>query len=379
MNLCIAHGGDPSDPSGGTDRIATFATGLVDVGHDVTLVTPQPSNGLSADLEGVEHVTVPITPRRTVDQPIRAAMVSHRAFRIARRRDAYVQIEHSSQAGVAALMGKSGFVLDMHDLVFPSPQYRLPLLDPVSKRVLSRIERAGVERSDHVIVVSSPIKEFLVERWGVPRGRISVIPNGFSPVRTDGFLDVPEVSGRVGFIGTLHPKLDLQTFAAVAGAPEVESVVVIGDGSMHQQLERLARRTSGTITLTGRLPHEKAMGLLASSQVVVYPIRESLHTRMLSSRKIFDYAALGKAMVLDDVSDSDIWARFKSEDAAVFADPDDRADFVHNVRVLLRDDDRRAAVGRTARELATDYTWDKRVDELVGLYNRLNALEVHPR
>lgn len=374
MEICIAHGGDLSQPSGGTDRIVTFAEGLQNNGFDVTVIAPRPTNSFPPELSDVEVTTVPVKVRGIASQPIRAAFVARKARQIVRDRRAYLQLEHSTLAGVASLLGNSEFILDMHDLAFPSPQYRnLPFSKPI-QRTIYRLEKRGAEKSAHVIVVSSPIKRVLMEEWGIPEQQISVIPNGFPEEKLKGFLGIEEVNGRVGFIGTLHSKLDLHTFIEIAQLPQVESVNVIGDGEAREKLEHLAKNEDiGNLNLTGRLPHSDAYELLASCEVVVYPLYSSLHTKMLVSRKIFDYAALGKAMVLDDVSESTVWHRFKSNNAALFADPEDRNDFVDTVRRLIQNDELREEISKNAKEISADYTWEERTKELIGLYEELEV------
>lgn len=367
MNVCIAHGGDISEPSGGTDRVLAFVEGFQENGFDVTLVVPRPQHALPPRAEDttVVGVAVPDSPA-----PLRAMLVARRAKRIADRTGAHLQLEHSTMAGLATMVGCSEYVLDVHDLSYPSPRFGSTVLGPMRRRFVRAIERRGVRKASHAIAVSSPIKDVLVKEWGVPAADVTVIPNGYSEDEIARYRDVEEVPGRVGFIGTLHPKLDLETFIEVAKLPDVESLVIIGDGAARAELDRLVRREAvdETVCLTGRLPTEDAYPLLASSQVVVYPLHRSRHTKMLVSVKLFTYSALGRAMVLDDVSESDVWARYKARRAALFADPDDRRDFVRKVRTILRDDELRDDVRRNAKELGGEYTWERAAERAVELY-----------
>jgi hypothetical protein len=67
--LCIAHGGDVGEPSGGTDRVSALAGGLHDRDIDVTLVIPEPSGDLPARLDPVD-VEVVQTPVGRVDDRV---------------------------------------------------------------------------------------------------------------------------------------------------------------------------------------------------------------------------------------------------------------------------------------------------------------------
>ena len=89
---------------------------------------------------------------------------------------------------------------------------------------------------------------------------------------------------------------------------------------------------------------------------------------MLTSVKLFDYAALGKAMVLDDVSDSEIWKEFKEKKAALFSDPSNPDKFVECVQILLEDKKLRKEISLNAKKLVKNYTWEKMSEKLVELY-----------
>jgi len=371
MNICIAYPGDLSVPGGGLDRVKQFACGLQRDGHQVTIVTCTMENDRPKALEGVEIITANTAKRGIIDQPVRGIQVGLKAKKVARERNAILQVEHATFGGIMSVLGESDFVLDMHDLDYPSPQYADLPLSNLAKKVVYKLERRAVDNARLIIVVSTPMKEILTD-WGYPEERISVIPNGFRPEPLNEYLNATEVDGRVGFIGTIHPKLNFDTFLEIASRSQVESLEIIGGGNRASQLRnKIASSEIDAINMSGRMNHEDAFSLLASCQVVIYPLKASLHTKMLTSRKIFDYAYLGKAMVLDDVSESDIWARFKSRDAAVFSTPERPEQFADAVCNLIMDPDRRETVSSNAKQLANDYIWSERVDELLSIYRQI--------
>jgi glycosyltransferase involved in cell wall biosynthesis len=214
------------------------------------------------------------------------------------------------------------------------------------------------------------MEDVLRQEWNIPRSKVSVIPNGFSPDEVEQYADTDPVDGRVGFIGTLHPKLNIGAFIKMAKRSEVDSVVVIGDGMLYDELKFSIEKegVGDKVRLTGRLPGDEAYELLATSEVFVYPIDPSEHARMLSGVKIYDYAALERPMVLDDVSESDVWARLDSENAALFANPYDTTDFVDKVCNLLNNKSRRDEIAANAQALVDDYQWEKQVEKIKNEY-----------
>ena len=371
--ICIAHGGDISEPSGGTNRIIAFANALDEAGFDVLLVVPTPRGDLPDSLkDDIPIHTVPIKARTIKDQMIRALLVSSKAKRLAEENNMILQIEHSSLAGVATLIGCSKYVLDMHDPVSLSPLYTQKPFSKIIKKFIYLIEKIAVKQSLKIIVVSNPMKKYIIENWNIPEEKIVIIPNGYFEEKIKKFnfnKNNEEIDGLVSFLGTLHPKLDIDKIIYLAKSLKNVKIYVIGDGPARLELERkIIKNNLKNIIITGRLPDEKAFNILSKSQVVIYPLKKSTYTLALVSVKIFDYAALGKAMVLDDVSESEIWKKFKEKKAAMFSDPSNPNEFVECVRNLLEDERLRRKIGANAKMLVKEFSWENISKKLVKLY-----------
>jgi len=163
--------------------------------------------------------------------------------------------------------------------------------------------------------------------------------------------------------------LDIDKIIYLAKSLKNVKIYVIGDGPARLELERkIIKNNLKNIIITGRLPDEKAFNILSKSQVVIYPLKKSTYTLALVSVKIFDYAALGKAMVLDDVSESEIWKKFKEKKAAMFSDPSNPNEFVECVRNLLEDERLRRKIGANAKMLVKEFSWENISKKLVKLY-----------
>ncbi|EMA44809.1 glycosyltransferase [Halococcus saccharolyticus] len=363
--LCIAHGGDMGEPSGGTERVSALAQGLAERGHDVTLVVPEPSGALPERLAAVNVEPVAV---RLSNPLIRAARVAAAARRVARDRDAILQIEHSTLAGVGTFRGCQDYVLDMHDLAYSRFDHVDTRLAPAFKRGVRRLERRAVERAAHVIVVSDVMRDAM-RAWGVPDERLTVVPNGYFPTT------IPEatestVPGRVAFLGTLHPKVDIETLVAVARLPAVSELVVIGDGAQHRRLQRLGEGVDG-LRLTGRLPDHEAFALLARSQVLINPQVVSAIQRSSSPVKLFYYAALGKPMVV--TPGPSIVEHLVERRAAMTAYS--KGSFAKRVRLALEDDELSARLAERARDAAMEFEWSRRADAVGTLYSRRSGGE----
>lgn len=364
-HVCIAHGGDLSDPSGGTDRITAFATGLIRNGYDVTLVVPRPAGSIPSRLTDVDINTVPLRARGIIDQPIRATLIARRARDIATERNALLQIEHSNLAGVGSLIGCSDFVLDMHDLTYASPLYGDRPLGNVLQSVVRRVEGRGVARADEIIVVSERMQQLVIDEWDVPERRFTVIPNGYFKSIIDQYRQHDTVPGRVVFFGTLHPKVDPQALVAIARLPDVTEMLVIGDGERRTDLEKTRQQQGiSELRITGRLPEEEAFELVASASVAVNPQYTSPLQEASSPVKLYYYAALGLPMVLTE--GPDLANTLGRAGAALLVQ--EGGDFTTPVQSVLGDDDCRRRMATQALREAEHATWADRVDSLLEVY-----------
>lgn len=371
-SICIAHGGDISELNGGTNRVTAFAKGLDNKGFTVHLIVPTPKKQFPKDLGDIDIHIVPIKDRGVKSQIGRALLISLKAKRIARKESAILQIEHSTLAGFATLTGCSDFVLDMHDLSFEDPQYADLPFSSIVKKFIYKMEKRAVNKASRIIVVSNPMKDFIVKEWDVPEEKIVVIPNGFfeDKFKSFNFKDVKEVNGTISFIGALHPKLDLDKIIGLAKSLEYSKIYIIGDGAVRYKLEKKIREYKlKNIILPGSLPDEDAFRLLAKSQVVILPEHYSLLTEASCPVKLFDYAAMGKAIVADDVAE--MCRVFKENNAALVSKPENQEEFIENVRILLKDGKLRKKISSNAKRLVKDFTWEKQEQKLVKIYKEL--------
>jgi glycosyltransferase involved in cell wall biosynthesis len=87
--------------------------------------------------------------------------------------------------------------------------------------------------------------------------------------------------------------------------------------------------------------------------------------------KVLEYMALGRAVVAFDLKET----RYSAGDAAVYATPNDPADFGDRILDLLADPARRAEMGRVGQErLRQRLSWTHSRAALVRSYGRLAGL-----
>ena len=133
--------------------------------------------------------------------------------------------------------------------------------------------RFKMRRAGAIVVVSRALADYLVERYDVDPERVVVASNGADVERfrpdTPSELPRSDEQPRVGFVGSFQSFHGLDLLAgmveAVAAARPQARFLFVGGGDGAEDLSRrldLGERA----TFTGRVPHGRVPGLVASSR-----------------------------------------------------------------------------------------------------------------
>jgi glycosyltransferase involved in cell wall biosynthesis len=246
---------------------------------------------------------------------------------------------------------------------------------------LGALERRNVHDASLVVVVSQVLKDELVAD-GVEPDRVLVNPNGVDVERLSGARALPPAEWRVrlgrteaptvGFVGTFGPWHGVRVLAAIIDAvrgarPDVRWVV-IGAGALFDEVraDMEGRGLLDVVDLTGMVPRERAVELLAACDVCISPhVPNPDGTRFFGSpTKLFEYMGLGRAIVASDLEQ--IGEVIDHERTGLLCPPGDAQAAADAVLRLLGDPDLRRRLGDAALEEArTTYSWDAHVRRIL--------------
>jgi glycosyltransferase involved in cell wall biosynthesis len=249
----------------------------------------------------------------------------------------------------------------------------------ILKRFSRWNERMVCRSVDRVIVVSSPLKQFLVG-IGVPAEQIIVMPNGANPeVFHPGIsgLSVRRTHGLegqviVGFSGILRPwhglDLLLDAFERVAAGRNDVHLMILGDGPVRSELESsiAAKGLTRQVTITGRVPHARVREYVAAMDITVSP-----HSTFYASpMKVLEYMAMAKAIVAPDTANHrDILTTGRT---ALLFEPGRVEALAGAVGRLVADAQLRHVLGSAARHvIETERTWAHNAREVIAMVERL--------
>ncbi|MBQ6420773.1 MAG: glycosyltransferase family 4 protein [Clostridia bacterium] len=186
----------------------------------------------------------------------------------------------------------------------------------------------------------------------------------------------PEGAFRVSYAGTLGTSYDLKTLLDAVtllhrrGLTQIVPVIM-GDGPDRAALEKHARETGVPAVFTGYLPRERMAAMLCAGDLTVNSLIAKASQSIVS--KIGDYLAAGVPMVNTGL-DPEFCRKTEADGFGVNVKPEDAEALADAIETLYRDPERRAEMGRAARNIAeTQFDREKTYERIVALAEELLA------
>ena len=225
------------------------------------------------------------------------------------------------------------------------------------------VEKVTTKLADRIIAVSEGTAAAL-ERLGVKKERIAVVPNGVSAAAIG---SVPPGSEPVDvvFAGRLirdkHVDVLLRACAAVSQKMPL-SVLVIGEGPERSSLEALAAGLPVSVTFAGAVDDRTLLSSVKASRLFVLPsTREGF--------SIVTLEALACGVPVITVSDEKNSARELVQDGVTgrIVGPGEK-ELSEAIVDLLGDDARRLKMASQCAPAALNYDWDRLSERLLECY-----------
>jgi glycosyltransferase involved in cell wall biosynthesis len=239
---------------------------------------------------------------------------------------------------------------------------------------------------DHVLPVTGVLAD-MVAATGVPRERITVIPNGINPGRFGKVLDnasarkalgLPPrlVLGFTGFVRGWNAVHRLIDFAALHQDRLDLHILVVGDGPARASLEShaAARGVADRLTMTGVVERDDVARAVAAFDIAVLPGV----TPYASPLKLFEYLQLGRAIVAPD--SANIREILTDGQNALLFDPGRDGAMEDALLTLCTDPALRSWLGEEARRTIAEksLTWDRNAERVVALAKAAIAQKKNP-
>ncbi len=288
------------------------------------------------------------------------------------------------------LLGKI-FIYDQHDPVPELFEVRWGQKLKVLVRFLYGLERISYWLADHIITTNHTFRQVAIARSGRQKEDVTVVRNGphlavdFPPTEPD-----PKVRalGRtvVGYLGIMNPQDDIDIFLQMARIIRIDrqrtdiGFVMVGSGDAFPKLQQLRDELglADAVLMTGSIPWSNVLlATLAAADICVQPDLPSAYNKNLTTNKLMEYMAMGKAAVAFDLPE----AQVSGGGAVCFVDTYTTEALADAVIALADDPERRHMIGRQARQrIETTLAWEHQAQHLVRVYEKLfpGASDVPP-
>jgi len=174
----------------------------------------------------------------------------------------------------------------------------------ILKKIFSLIDFLVLSKCKKIAIPSPLWIEALAKRRKIYRSNdYLVVPAGVNLRKIRNILrykdkDIEELkprSFRVGFLGTLQWWQGVEILVKAVSMLKNKDIelLIVGDGALRPQIERLAKKLGVYITITGYVPHEVALRYLSTFDVLVLPRKRIGTTELNIPIKVIEAWALG--------------------------------------------------------------------------------------
>jgi glycosyltransferase involved in cell wall biosynthesis len=259
--------------------------------------------------------------------------------------------------------------------VFTSKTAKAQLLRLLTHHLLGFL----LQRPGTMVLVQNPDDGAMVERLGVAKDRIALIPGSGVDIELLTPLTEPDGPFTVAFVGRLlydkgvealvraHEILNkrgVRVRALLAGVPDPSNPASIPEPTLAHWRQR------ENLVLIGHV--EDVRTVWAKAHVAILPSR-----REGLPKSLLEAAACGRPLIASDVPGCREIARHGVN--ALLVPPDDPEALAHAIATLMNDPDIRIRFGRASRQIVVaDFSSARIADEIVALYARLLAQAVPP-
>jgi glycosyltransferase involved in cell wall biosynthesis len=262
-------------------------------------------------------------------------------------------------------------VVTVHDLVF----LRYPDRSRRTKRLYLRaLTGWSVRRARRVIAVSESTANDIVALLGLPRRRITVVPNGLDnpalrplpPEEVAAFRRAKGLPDRVIlYVGTLEPRKNLpaliRAYAAVRAATGATLVLAGGKGWFYDAIFRTVRDLGleDAVRFPGYVPDAELPLWYNSAEVFVYPsLYEGFGLPALEALACGVPVIAANTSALPEVVGT----------AGLLVDPADAAAFATALRAVLRDPALAARLRAAGPPQAARFSWETSARRTLAVY-----------
>ncbi len=391
MKILYVHQYFKTPEEGGSIRSYYLAKGLVDAGHEVTMLTAHQEKETFKEVDGIKVHYLPVSYDnkfrflRRIWSFLKFVRLAKRT--VAKKHDydlAYVMTTPLTTGFIATHLKKTyniPYYFEVGDLWPEAPIQMGVIKNQFLKQWLYNLEKRFYFEADKVIALSPSIRNY-IEKVS-PNTRVHVIPNMADCSFFDADLRVGDYSNRnnfrITYCGAIGKANHLEFLLEAAKVVKEECLPVhfsiIGYGSEASRLKHQYRKL-WNVTFYEHTSKEGVKQVLEESDAVYVSFKDVKVLNTGSPNKFFDSLAAGKLTILNFGG----WLKniVERNKCGFYHNPNSPQDFVRKLKVFLANADLLQKYQRNGRKLAElYYDRDIQITKLLKILNNEYKFEVN--
>ncbi|MEZ3115676.1 glycosyltransferase family 4 protein [Halobaculum sp. MBLA0147] len=250
------------------------------------------------------------------------------------------------------------------------PEHKRPILAFEHHDIISaRMKRRFYPSIDAVIPITHALESYGIDTFGISPENTFVAPDG---VDIDPYEGKPKRAAReelnlpidrtiVMYTGHLYPGKGVNVL--VRAASSVDGLVYVVGGH-ESDIERVQSSfdVPENVVFTGFVQPASIPSYQLAADVLVAPYTNESRD-FISPLKLFEYMAAGRPIVA--TSRSVLKEVLTDGENALLAEPGDSHELAVRINDLVRSEELREEIASSARDTATEYTWDERAKSIL--------------
>jgi colanic acid biosynthesis glycosyl transferase WcaI len=249
-------------------------------------------------------------------------------------------------------------------------------------RSLARIAGFLYRKSDHIVVVTSAFREYLVQHWQVESEKISVIENGveaelFSPRPERDLRTELGANGKfvVSYIGTMGNAHGLQTLVEAAtqlqnSAPRI-LFLLVGEGAEKEKLISLVRSRGLTnLRFVDQQSRDTIPAYICASDACAVLLKKNDIFKTVIPSKMLEFMSCARPVILGVEGQAS--KILEQAQAGICIEPESPSELAQAVVRLAEDEQLRETLGRNGRRYILQHF--SRRQTAMAYIDLLNAL-----
>lgn len=250
-------------------------------------------------------------------------------------------------------------------------------------KALAFLERQTFRSADVSLAVNDHYCELARNRGGMAADRVFLVRNGPSRALVDRISErmaTPSTDGEsrivVGYLGVMGKQDSVDNLIRIAadivqqrGRDDV-MFRIMGAGPELESLKQMVcdLGIEASVSFTGWVGGDDYIKNISSCDICVNADEVNDYNRNCSPNKIYEYMIFAKPIVQFDMPES----RIVAGNGALYAAPNDNADFAARILELVDNSDLREEIGQRGRKrFLAKFTWDNSERGLLAAYERV--------